>query len=53
MRGYLTTKWSEPLLNDIKMKDSLMDAGYDKEEVYKFLEEKGINKPGLILERTL
>ena len=29
------------------MKDTLMDAGYDREEVYKFLEEKGINKPGI------
>jgi transposase len=38
-------KMVKPLLNDIKMKDSLMDAGYDKEEIYMFLEEKGINKP--------
>ena len=40
-------KMVKPLLNDIKMKDSLMDAGYDTEEVYKFLVEKGINKPGI------
>jgi len=40
-------KMVKPLLRDVKMKDTLMDAGYDREEVYKFLEEKGINKPGI------
>jgi len=40
-------KMVKPLLKDIKMKDTLMDTGYDKEEVYKFLEEKGVKKPGI------
>jgi hypothetical protein len=43
----------KPLLNDVKMKDTLMDAGCAKEELYKFLDGNGINKPVLILERTL
>jgi hypothetical protein len=40
-------KMVTPLLKNVKMKDTLMDAGYDKEEVYKFLEEKGIIRPGI------
>jgi len=40
-------KMVKPLLSDIKLRDALMDAGYDKEEVYKFLEGKGVKKPGI------
>jgi hypothetical protein len=37
----------KPLLIDIKLKDSLMDGAYDKEEVFKLLKEKGVNLPGI------
>jgi hypothetical protein len=30
----------KPLLKDVKLKDSLMDGAYDKEEVFKFMKEK-------------
>ena len=37
----------KPLLNDIKLEDSLMDGAYDKEEVFKFMKEKGVVMPGI------
>ena len=37
----------KPLLTDIKLKDSLMDGAYDKEEVFKFIKEKGVAMPGI------
>jgi hypothetical protein len=40
-------KMVKPLLKNTKIEEALMDAGYDKEEVYKFLEEKGVKRPGI------
>lgn len=37
----------EPLLNGIKVKDALMDGGYDKKSVFAYLKKKGISKPGI------
>lgn len=38
---------AKPLLENINMEDALMDGAYDKEEVFKFLKEKGVNLPGI------
>jgi len=38
---------AKPLLEKIKLEDALMDGAYDKEEVFKFLKEKGVNLPGI------
>jgi len=35
------------LLNDAKIDDTSMDAAYDKEDVHKFLKEKGIYRLGI------
>jgi hypothetical protein len=42
----------EPLLKDIKLKDALMDGGYDKEKVFKFLKEKGVAMPGIKIRKN-
>jgi transposase len=42
----------KPLLTDIKLKDSLMDGAYDKEEVFKFLKEKGVAMPGIKIRKN-
>jgi hypothetical protein len=42
----------KPLLTDIKLKDSLMDGAYDKEEVFKFLNEKGVAMPGIKIRKN-
>ena len=41
-----------PLLNDIKLEDSLMDGAYDKEEVFKFMKEKGVATPGIKIRKN-
>jgi hypothetical protein len=42
----------KPLLTDIKLKDSLMDGAYDKEEVFKFMKEKGVAMPGIKIRKN-
>lgn len=42
----------KPLLKDVKLKDSLMDGAYDKEEVFKFMKEKGIAMPGIKIRKN-
>ena len=42
----------KPMLTDIKLKDSLMDGAYDKEEVFKFLKEKGVAMPGIKIRKN-
>ncbi len=37
----------EPLLDDLKIEDALMDGGYDKKSVFAYLKKKGISKPGI------
>ncbi len=39
----------EPLLDDIKIEDALMDEGYDKKSVFAYLKKKGIRS--LVLEQ--
>jgi len=43
---------AKPLLTDIELKDSLMDGAYDKEEVFKFLKEKGVAMPGIKIRKN-
>jgi hypothetical protein len=40
------------LLKDIKLKDSLMDGAYDKEQVFKFMKEKGVAMPGIKIRKN-
>lgn len=40
-------KMARPLLKNMKMDDALMDAAYDKEDVYKLLKEKDVYRPGI------
>ena len=42
----------KPLLKDIRLKDSLMDGAYDKEEVFKFMKEKGVTMPGIKIRKN-
>jgi hypothetical protein len=42
----------KPLLKDVKLKDSLMDGAYDKEDVFKFLKEKGVTMPGIKIRKN-
>jgi Transposase DDE domain len=42
----------KPMLTDIKLKDSLMDGAYDKEEVFKFIKEKGVAMPGIKIRKN-
>jgi hypothetical protein len=42
----------KPMLTDIELKDSLMDGAYDKEEVFKFLKEKGVAMPGIKIRKN-
>jgi hypothetical protein len=42
----------KPLLKDIKLKDSLMDGAYDREEVFKFMKEKGMAMPGIKIRKN-
>jgi Transposase DDE domain len=42
----------KPLLTDIKLMDSLMDGAYDKEEVFKFIKEKGVAMPGIKIRKN-
>ncbi len=42
----------KPLLQDVKLKDSLMDGAYDKEEVFKFMKGKGIAMPGIKIRKN-
>ena len=42
----------KPLLKDVKLKDSLMDGAYDKEEVFKFMKEKGVAMPGIKIRKN-
>ena len=44
-------KMVEPLLKDVKLKDALMDAAYDKENVHKILKDKGVSRPGINLRK--
>jgi hypothetical protein len=43
---------AKPLLEKIKLEDALMDGAYDKEEVFKFLKEKGVNLPGIKIRKN-
>jgi len=43
---------AKPLLEKINLEDSLMDGAYDKEEVFKFLKEKGVNLPGIKIRKN-
>jgi hypothetical protein len=38
---------TRPLLENINPEDALMDGAYDKGEVFKFLNGKGVNLPGI------
>jgi hypothetical protein len=40
-----------PLLEDVNLEDALMDAAYDKEDVYKILKEKSVYRPGINLRK--
>ena len=40
------------LLEKLNLKDSLMDGAYDKEEVFKFLKEKGVDLPGIKIRKN-
>ena len=40
-----------PLVKDVKLNDALMDAAYDKEEVYKILKDKSVYRPGINLRK--
>ena len=42
----------KPLLTDIKLEDSLMDGAYYKEEVFKFMKEKGVAMPGIKIRKN-
>jgi hypothetical protein len=42
----------KPLLKDVKLRDSLMDGAYDKEEVFKFMKEKGVAMPGIKIRKN-
>jgi hypothetical protein len=42
----------KPLLKDVKLKGSLMDGAYDKEEVFKFMKEKGVTIPGIEIRKN-
>jgi hypothetical protein len=42
----------KPLLKDIKLKDSLMDGAYDREDVFKFMKEKGVTMPGIKIRKN-
>ncbi len=35
------------LLRDVNLNDILVDAAYDKEEVYKLLKDKTVYRPGI------
>lgn len=39
------------LLKDVRLKDALMDAAYDKEDVYKILKDKDVHCPGINLRK--
>jgi transposase len=42
----------EPLLEDIKFEDALMDGAYDKESVFEFLKQKGVEQPGIKIRKN-
>lgn len=42
----------KPLLEDVKIKDSLMDGAYDREEVFRFMKEKGVAMPGIKIRKN-
>ncbi|MDM7913022.1 MAG: IS5 family transposase [Methanotrichaceae archaeon] len=42
----------EPLLEDVKIKDALMDGAYDKKSVFTYLKKKGISKPGVKIRKN-
>jgi hypothetical protein len=42
----------KPLLTDVKLEDSMMDGAYDKEEVFKFMKEKGVTMPGIKIRKN-
>ena len=42
----------KPLLQDVKLKDSLMDGAYDKEGVFDFMKEKGVDMPGIKIRKN-
>lgn len=44
-------KMVDSLLKDIRLKDALMDAAYDKEDVYKILKDKDVLRPGINLRK--
>lgn len=42
----------EPLLDDVKVKDALMDGAYDKEDAFKFMKGKGVEMPGIKIRKN-
>ncbi len=42
----------KPLLDDVKVKDALMDGAYDKEDVFKFMKGKGMEMPGIKIRKN-
>ena len=43
---------AKPLLERVNLEDALMDGAYDKEEVFKFLKEKGVSLPGIKIRKN-
>jgi hypothetical protein len=41
-----------PLLKDADVKDLLGDGAYDTEDAFKFMEEKGVNNPGIKIRKN-
>jgi transposase len=41
-----------PLLEKINLEDALMDGAYNKEDVFKFLKEKGVSLPGIKIRKN-
>lgn len=42
----------KPLLEKLNLEDALMDGAYDKEDVFKFLKEKGVDDPGIKIRKN-
>jgi hypothetical protein len=42
----------KPLLEKLNLEDALMDGAYDKEDVFKFLKEKGVGDPGIKIRKN-
>ena len=42
----------EPLLEDINIKDALLDCAYDTEDTFKFFKRKGVDPPGIKIRKN-